>query len=175
MDMKRSITQTLQRVSADFFTNNYRISATTIVHRYSLVTSLNESNTPYLNLMSIYVSRINKPGEIIGSYPRGTINADEVNFVLLPDKAQQTDSGSPFNANAPALPVFITLSNFEIQGSYQFRGDRNTTTLLTDTPRKFIPVMDATARNATTVDIYFQSPVIIVNKTKIELLCVEGK
>lgn len=59
------------RVTADFFTSSYRFSASIIVYKRRLVDVLGDRMTDYLDIVDVYISRINAPGDIIATYKRG--------------------------------------------------------------------------------------------------------
>jgi hypothetical protein len=160
------------RVTADFFTNSYRFSASVLVYKRRLVDVLGDRITDYLDLVDIYVSRINNPGEIVGTYQRGSLVKTEISFILLPSEADGISKERFYAPNRVSLPIFITLASFEINGKFQWMGDLDVKKIMTTETQKFLPVLDVTSTNAHFPKVNFQGPVALVNKTKIELLCI---
>jgi len=166
-----SITQSFRRITADFFTRSYRLSATAFV-THSLINMLSEESTQYLNLMDIYVSRIEKPGEIIRSDPRGTLKVEDLLFILPPYDAKNVIYNANPTPTQTKISIFATLPSFEVEGDYIWRIDRNVNEILTDTTRRFAPVFQAVVRSSLVPKVYFQGEMIIINRAKIELLSV---
>ena len=61
------------KVTADFFTGSYRLSATVLVYKRRLIDILGDRTTDYLDLVDIYISRINNPGNIVATYQKGSL------------------------------------------------------------------------------------------------------
>ena len=76
------------RVTADFFTDSHRFSASVVVYKRRLVDVLADQMTNFLDLVDVYVSRNNNPGEIVHTYQRGSLVKEEINFIVLPSEAQ---------------------------------------------------------------------------------------
>lgn len=160
------------RVTADFFTASYRFSASVLVYKRRLVDVLSDRMTDYLDLVDVYVSRINNPGEIVATYPKGTLIKEEINFILLPNEVEGISKERFYVPNRVSLPIFLTVPSFEIQGKFQWMGDLDVKKILTAETQKFLPVLDATTSNSLIPKVNFQGPLVLVNKAKIELLCI---
>lgn len=172
MSKLRPISKSAGRVTVDFFTNSYRFSASVVVYNRQLIDVLSDRMSDYLDLVDIYVSRINKPGDIVNTYQRGSLVKDEVNFILLSSESQARSKERYFVPNRVSLPIFLTIPSFEIEGQFQWMGDLEVKKILTTETHSFLPILEATASNAIVPEINFQGPTILVNKSKIELLCI---
>ena len=168
MSLIRPLSQSRDRITADFFVGSYRFSGSVVAHRYSMIKILNDKATDHLTLVDIYISPFNKPGEIVSTQKRGLLIKDKIDFILLPPETSQDLKEKTQRANEVALPVYITLPSYEIGGKLQMHGSTNAKALLTGDTRKFLPILDAMARNAFLPDIKYQSPVLLVNKTRIQ-------
>lgn len=103
------------RATADFFTGSYRFSATVQLYKRTLVDLLSDSVTEHLDLIDIYVSRLNNPGDIVATYPKGALVKREINFVLLPSEADSISKERFYAPNRVSLPIFITVPSFELE------------------------------------------------------------
>jgi len=170
MGIIRPIARTVAMSTADFFTGSYRFSASLITNNRSVKEVLSDRQLEYLNLVDIYISRINTPGDIIATYPRGVLVKEEVNFIVLSSEID----GSKERAHLPSqifLPVFLTLPTFEVEGKFQWQGGLDAKRILATDLQQFLPVLDATVRNAFLPTVHFESPMVLVNKTKIQIIC----
>ena len=160
------------RVTADFFTSSYRLSASVSVYKRRLVDVLGDRMTDYLDLVDIYVSRVNSPGDIVATYQKGSLIKSEINLILLPTETEGMSRERFYVPNRVHLPLFITVPSFEIHGKFQWLGDIDVKKILAAEGQKFLPVLEATAINSHFPKVTFQGPIILVNKTKVEVLCV---
>lgn len=163
------------RVTADFFTASYRFSASVLVYKRRLVDVLSDAITDYLELVDIYVSRINAPGDIVATYARGSLVKKEINFILLPNEAEGK-SQERFFASRENLPVFVSIPSFEITGDIQWgRQELDIKKLMGSDTQKFLPVLDVTATNSSFPTVTFQGPLALVNKSKIQVVCTGNR
>ncbi len=159
------------RATADFFTGSYRISATVLVYKRSLVDVLSDRITDYLDLVDIYISRINNPVNIVATYQKGSLVKEEISFVLVSSEADSVSKERFYAPNRATLPIFLTIPSFEVEGKFQWLTEIETKKVLTTETQKFLTVLDGRATNSTFPDVTFQGPAILVNKVKVEMLC----
>jgi len=160
------------RVTADFFTGSYRLSASVMVYKRRLVDVLADKLTDYLELVDIYISRINNPGDIVATYQKGALIKEEINFILLYNEADATSKERFFVANRINIPIFVTVPSFEINGKFQWMGNIEVKKILAADNQKFLPVIEASAANSIFPQVVFQGPIVLVNKAKVEVLCI---
>lgn len=163
---------TTGRVTADFFTGSYRFSASVLVYKRRLADVLGDRITDYLDLVDIYVSRINNPGEIVGTYQKGSLVKSEINFILLSSEVEGISKERFYVPNRISLPIFVTVPSFEVQGKFQWMGDLDVKKILTADTQKFLPILDASTTNSHFPKVTFEGPIALVNKSKIQLICI---
>ena len=160
------------RATADFFTGSYRLSATIQTYKRRLADVLGDRMTDYLDLTDVYVSRINKPGEIIGTYQKGSLIKSEIDFILLSSEAESIPKERFYTPNRKNRSFFTTVPFFEIHGQFQWLGDLEIKKILATDTHQFLTVLNGTAINAMYPEVTFQGPAFLVNKSKIEMLCI---
>jgi hypothetical protein len=162
-------------LTADFFTNGHRFSASVNVASRRLVDILNDRLSDFLEVRNVFASRINNPSKIVGSYPRGSLIKEHILFVVLPTEADGLSKDHTYpvfsRANSSA---FMTVPDFEIEGNIQVIGKLDLQALLAVGTKKFMPVLQATATSAQYPDSTFNGPVIIVNKTELEVFTIRS-
>jgi hypothetical protein len=159
------------RVTADFFTPSYRFSATVLVYKRRLIDVLTDRMTDYLDLVDIYVSRVNNPGDIVATYPKGSIVKQEIVFILLPDEVEGTSKERHFGTR-DLFSIFVTVPSFEIKGQLQWgSNDLDIKKLLAGEGNSFLPLLEVSAANSLFPQVVFQGPLALVNKAKIQVLC----
>lgn len=159
------------RVTADFFTSSYRFSASIIVYKRRLVDVLADRMTDYLDIVDIYISRINAPGDIIATYQKGSLVKNEIIFILLSDESEGI-SKERFYTTRDDIPLFISVPSFEILGQLKWgTKELDIKKLLLADTQNFLPVSEVTATNSLMPTVKFQGPMALVNKTKVQVLC----
>ena len=163
------------RVTADFFTSSYRFSASIIVYKRRLIDVLSDRMTDYLDMVDIYVSRINNPGSIVATYQKGSLVKDEITFILLADEVEAT-SKERFYTMRDNLPLFISVPSFEIHGELQWGvNELDIKKILSLETHNFLPLLEVTVTNSLLPDVNFQGPIGLVNKTKVQVLCADDR
>ena len=163
------------RVTADFFTSSYRFSASIVVYKRRLIDVLGDRMTDYLDLVDIYVSRINNPGSIVATYHKGSLVKNEITFILLSDEIEGK-SKERFYSMRDNIPIFISVPSFEIHGQLQWGAkELDIKKILSIETQNFLPVTQATAANSLLPEVAFQGPMALVNKTKVQVLCGDDK
>jgi hypothetical protein len=161
-------------IAGEFFTVGSRISCRLAVPVGGLNALLMDPLHSYLELEDAYVSRINTPGEIVGHYEVAAIRKENVLFILLPRVEEGTlpKSGSGFIR--PILKdAFVLIPSFEIQGKVETDPNTSPRDLLIQSMGRFIPIHDATATVALFPRISFGGKLVLVNKERVETLCIE--
>lgn len=159
------------RVTADFFTASYRFSASVVVYNRRLIDVLSDPTTNYLDMVDLYISRINNPGDIVATYQTGTLIKEEINFILLASEAEGTSKQRHYTGRQN-FPIFLSIPSFEIHGQIQWgRQDWEARKLLSVDSQRFLPILNAAASNSLFPEVTFQGPLALVNKTKIQVVC----
>ena len=162
----------VRRATADFFTGSYRLSATVQTYKRRLVDILSDNLTGYLDLTDVYISRINNPGDIIATYQQGSLVKKEISFILLSSEEDSVSKERFYAHNRTKLPIFTTVPSFEIHGHFEWLGEFDIKKVLMTDGSKFLTVLNGTAANSTFPQVAFQGPAILVNKAKVEMLCI---
>jgi len=163
-------------LAADFFTTAYRMSGHVDTGKRHLADILSDPMSNLLSMQDIYVSRIQKPGEIVAHFKSGAIFKDRITFAVLPTEADGLSKDHVYpSLTRQMTEVFVTVPSFEIQGSLRVTGKLDLHALLTIGTEKFIPLLKATASSSLLPQVQFSGPVILVNRTSIELFCVADK
>ncbi len=160
------------RVTADFFTDSHRFSASVVVYKRRLIDVLADRMTSYLDLVDIYLSRNNNPGEIVGTYPRGSLVKEEINFIVLSSETQAISKERFYTPMRTGRPIFVTVPFFEIGGLFQWMGELDIKKIMATDTQTFLPILEVKATNPFYPETSFQGPTALVNKSKIQILCI---
>ena len=158
--------------SADFFSENYRLSCTIDARKNSLGDILYDMTTSYLMVDDAYVSPIDRPSQILIDSPSAMIIKDSLTFALTSDKNTVFRRDQKYGQYyAPSLhEVILTLPFFEISGDLHMPGRVTPEILITSKTEGFITLLDVTAKVVSNPDITYQGEACIVSKNKISFV-----
>lgn len=160
-------------VSLDLFTDAYRVTGQAQVGVGGIQAELGNPNTDYLELTDAYVSRIYESGDIIANYKSCAFRKENINFLVLQDRRDGVAIGtsharSVYTRGRP-VEVFLAVPAFEIRGQIMHEGQLSPSNVLVNTPGRFQPVYEATARASLYPDIDYGGDLILVQKARIAI------
>lgn len=160
-------------MTVDIFTGSHRFSAQISLGHRRLADLLNDRMTDFLPVENVYVSRVNEPGNIIGTLKNASLLKSQITFIVVPTEEDGLSKEHKYNAFSKSVEnVFITLPSFEITGKLEIIGKFDLKAILAIGTTKFMPVFDGVARNSFYPDVQFAAPVLIVNKTSVALFSI---
>ena len=165
-----------RRLIADVFADSHRISTQMALRGRVLSDILNDANTSYLELDIAYVSRIDRPGEILADYALSIVRKDRLSFVVIAAGLEMAlkQTGGAYRAHRQ-WPMFVTVPGFEITGQIEAPANIDLRALMAIGVERFMPVLNGAATLSMNQSIQFSGELILVNKTAIEVLCICDK
>ncbi|MCA9960054.1 MAG: hypothetical protein R3E31_30290 [Chloroflexota bacterium] len=164
-------------INLDLFTDSYRVTGRALVGTGGIHATLADPNSDFLEMEDAYISRINKPGEIIANYTICAFRKDNINFIVLQDRRDGIPVGSQhirsiFTRGRP-IPTFVTVPSFEIKGEIQHDGKLSPRDILVQSLGKFQLIFAATASASLYPQISYSGDLILVHKERIGIFCLE--
>ncbi len=161
-------------IHVDLFTDAYRVSCRTNIGMRSLYAVVGDLTTNYIELEDAYISRIDKPGEIVASYTTAAFRKTNINFLVLQDRKDGTPAGTGMLVpRLRSVKVFLTVPSFEIVGTVMYEGVMSPIHLLTREMTKFLFVYEAKASASLYPHIGYSGDLIVVDTTRIGVFCLE--
>ena len=164
-------------INMDLFTDSYRVTGRALVGAGGIRATLADPNTDFLELEDAYISRINKPGEIVSNYSICAFRKDNINFIVLQDRRDGIPVGtqhgrSVFTRGRP-IATFVTVPSFEIRGDIHHDGKPSPRAILVHSMGRFQPVFEATASASLYPQISYSGDLILIHKERIGIFCLE--
>ncbi len=162
-------------LTAEFLTQDYRLSGEVSLRQGALLDSLNDAMTSYIRLENVYASPIVDPATIKGHYPVGQVRKDNLTMVVV---ASQEDAQSrrptPWAQGAHVVfSIFITIPGFEIHGGLKIESAVDIERMFIYGSERFIVAYNATATVTTNPAIQFTGGAILVNRDQLGVFCIE--
>ena len=156
-------------LAVDFFTQSYRISGQVDIRRRSLADILNDPTTGFVPLEDAYISPIDRPGDIVATYPSPNLVKANLTFAIVPHQEDALRRKQAYGSYLGTFlqQIFLTVPGFEIVGYLRLSSKMDLRRVLTSGTDEFIAVLDGRVRGSLRPDITFTGGGILVNKRHI--------
>jgi hypothetical protein len=154
----------------DIITTTHRISGGLQPGGKPLSDILNDRSQSFLLLANVYVSRLDKAGEIGAHAPVAYLSKDNLVFVVVGMKDARIPEQSRFGAQE--YQALVTMPRFEVRG--KILGPRRLD-LRSFSPAAldpFIILTEASAQHVEEPDVEFTGEAILINRGRLESLCL---
>jgi hypothetical protein len=164
-----------QRLVADFFTGQYRISGSVDVRSQRLADQLVNRTTTFLTLEDVYISTIEQPADIFASHDNAVIRKDKIIAVITKDRNDALTRNQRYGSyqGIHLSRVFLVASPFDIRGYLRLSSKRNLRTVFTPDAAPFAPILDGHLRIAACPEAEFSGEAILVSRAHVETFWVE--
>lgn len=163
-----------RRLTVDFFSYTHRISTQFLIRGRPLADTLNDHTLSYVELDIAYVSRIDKPGELLSDYSLAILRKENISFCIVAAQIEMAVKAVPsaqYFARR-SRQVFCTVPSFEISGVIDVPGNLDLHKMMAIGVERFMPIYKATATISLLQSVSFSGELILVNKEAIEVFCV---
>jgi len=162
-------------INVDLFTDAYRVSCRADIGMRTLYDELGDHTSSYLDLQDAYISRINRPGEIVGSYTHCAFRKENINFAISQDLRRSIPKSTGMLApRQKPVRIFLTVPSFEIEGTVMYEGVMMPVHLLTREMTKFLFIYKARASASLYSDISYNGDLILVDTSRIGVFGMEA-
>ena len=162
----------LSQTSADFFSENYRLSCTIDARKRSLGDMLYDTTSFYLTIEDAYISPINYPARISMDFPSAIVIKENLTFALTSnrDTVFRRDQRYGQYYVPDMKKIFVALPYFEITGDLFLPGRISPQVLLVSETEKFITLLNVSAQVLSNPEIVYKAEACIVSKDKVSFI-----
>jgi hypothetical protein len=159
-------------VNVDVLTQGFRISCRVNVGPSGLFGLLNDVTTSLVDVEDAYYSRLSQPAKIVAHLDNGHLAKSNLALVVLSRREDLGPQGLARGgySRLMSVPVLVTTTTFEIQGSIEVVTKFDPAELLVGGTGRFLNVYSASALMAANPETVFSGAVILVNRTAVEML-----
>lgn len=157
-------------ITADFVTATHRISGQVRTGVKPLSDLLNDKSQSYLLAYNVYISRLDKAGEVGAYAPQAYLSKDHLALAVVPAREARAPDQSRFAA--VEYDTLITMSGFEVRGSFAAPHRIDLRTFSPANLDSFLVLADATAIATGVPELSFHGEVILVNRAQMDSLCL---
>lgn len=155
---------------ADFVTRSHRISGQVQTGLKPLSDVLNDRSESYLLAYNVDVWRLGQAGEATVHVPVAYLAKDNLSLVVVPVREARMPDSSRFAA--VEYDTLVTLAGFEVRGKFLGPHRIDLRTFSPATLDSFLVLAEATATVTDVPELAFQGEVILVNRARMQGLCL---
>jgi hypothetical protein len=138
---------------------------------------LNDATSSLLDVEDVYFSRLQQPAKIVAQYESAHVTKAHLTLVVL---ARREDLGPQGLARGGytrvfPVPVLVTTPEYEVQGTVEVVRQFDAAELLVGGTGRFVQVYNAAAVATLYSDTSFSGGVILVNRSRVELIAPASK
>jgi len=161
---------------AEFCTQQYLIAGTLRTGGQRLTDLLNDELFSSVELRHVQVMRLINLKEVIASHTSALVEKEGIMLAISRGEGGEATERSYYKrVDTAKWDVFMTIPSFELFGRLHVRGTGGLRTALLRWTGQFIPLTDAKAVYSLYPEVSFSSNVIVVNKSRIETVCLDTK
>jgi len=167
-----TLSLTHRLIPADFLTHSYRIVGEIRVSSAGLMGLINDPTTTYLDIQNARLARIYMPNKLLECFQLLRLVKKQVLAVCLTrreDIGPQAQARMGF-ARVTSFPVFLSTSVYELSGTLEWAGRFDFSAIITEGPREFIPLYEASLRASLIPSVIIEAPALVFNRGFVEAL-----
>jgi hypothetical protein len=157
-------------VRARFFTTTHRIVGEVETGLKPLSDLLNDRSQSFLLVFNAQVSHIKKPGEIVVRASMAYLSKENLCFAIVPSRETRGPDRSRFTVHE--YEAVATLPRVEVQGKFVGPHRLDVKSFSPAALDPFIVLTEATARLAGLPEVTFGGEAFLINRTRLECLCL---
>jgi hypothetical protein len=174
-DSNPSVTHRL--ISADYFTQSYRIVGKTMVPNTGLMGLVNDPTTSFMEILDARLARAHMPSKLVDHYEVVRIVKKEIFAIAM---ARREDLGPQALARGGYVrlteyPMRITTPVYEFDGVLEWAGRFDFSTIMVEGSREFVPLYKATLTSILIPALKVDSPAVLFNRTKVDLVALKNQ
>jgi hypothetical protein len=166
---------TTQRViAADFYTPSYRIVGKVMVPNTGLMGLINDQMNSFMEIVDARLARVHMPSKLVDHYEVVRIVKSQIFAIAL---TRREDIGPQALARGGYVrlteyPVRIATPVYELQGTLEWAGRFDFSTVMIEGIRDFVPIYDARLTAVLIPALKVESPAVLFNRRQVDLLAL---
>ncbi len=169
--------RTYRFLPADVYTSGYRVVGKIMVSTNGIMGIMNDITKSHVEIHDARLARIHMPTKLVDHFEVVRLVKMHVYALCAARREDLGPTGIVRGgySNISELPARLATSVFELEGKLQVAGRFDFVTLISDKTRNFIPIFDATLTAILIPNLKVESPGILFNREKIDMLALLGQ
>lgn len=172
-----SPTVTQRTIPADFYTPSYRIVGKVLVPNTGLMGLINDQMNSFMEIVDARLARVHMPSKLVDHYEVVRIVKSQIFAIAL---TRREDIGPQALARGGYVrlseyPVRIATPVYELQGTLEWAGRFEFTTIMIEGSRDFVPIYEARLTAVLIPALKVESPAVLFNRRQVDLLALNNQ
>jgi len=168
---------THRAIPADFYTPSYRIVGKVMVPNTGLMGLINDQMNSFMEIVDARLARVHMPSKLVDHYEVVRIVKSQIFAIAL---TRREDIGPQALARGGYVrlseyPVRIATPVYELQGTLEWAGRFDFSTVMVEGSRDFVPTYDAALTAVLIPALKVESPAILFNRRQVDLLALNNQ
>lgn len=168
---------THRAIPADFYTPSYRIVGKVMVPNTGLMGLINDQLNSFMEIVDARLARVHMPSKLVDHYEIVRIVKSQIFAIAL---TRREDIGPQALARGGYVrlseyPVRIATPVYELQGSLEWAGRFDFSTIMVEGSRDFVPIYAATLTAVLIPALKVESPAVLFNRRQVDLLALHSQ
>lgn len=165
---------TQRAIPADFYTPSYRIVGKVMVPNTGLMGLINDQMNSFMEIVDARLARVHMPSKLVDHYKVVRIVKSQIFAIAL---TRREDIGPQALARGGYVrlseyPVRIATPVYELQGTLEWAGRFNFSTIMIEGSRDLVPIYDAQLTAVLIPALKVESPAVLFNRRQVDLLAL---
>jgi hypothetical protein len=172
--MPKTTSPTQSQIAADFLTPGYRIVGHIMVPRTGLMGLMNDVTTNFMEVLDAKLARLHMPTKLVGEYELIDLVKANIFAICLPhreDVGPQALARSGYQ-NLVKYPIRVTTLFYELEGTLEWAGRFDFSTVMVEGTRDFVPLFDTTLTAILIPSLRIESPAVLFNRKQVDILAL---
>ena len=169
--------RTYRFLPADVYTSGYRVVGKVMVSTNGIMGVLNDINKSHLELHDARMARIHMPTKLVDHFEVVRLVKTQIFAICAARREDLGPSGVQRGGytSVSSMPARLTTQVYEIEGKIEVAGRFDFSVMIADRTRNFIPVYEAVLTAILIPNLKAESPGILINREKIDMLALLGQ
>lgn len=160
-------------ITADFLTSGYRIVDQIMVPRSGLMGLMNDVTSNFMEVQDAKLARLHMPTKLVGEYKLIDLVKPNIFAVCLArreETAHRRWRGG--YQNLIKYPIRVTTQVYELEGTLEWAGRFDFSTVIVEGTRDFVPLYDTTLTAILIPGLRIESPAVLFNRKQVDILAL---
>ena len=172
-----SPTMPQRAIPADFYTPSYRIVGKVMVPNTGLMGLINDQMNSFMEIVDARLARVHMPSKLVDHYEVVRIVKSQIFAIAL---TRREDIGPQALARGGYVrlseyPVRIATPVYELQGTLEWAGRFDFSTIMIEGSRDFVPIYEAKLTAILIPALKVESPAVLFNRRQVDLLALNNQ
>jgi hypothetical protein len=168
---------TQRSVPADFYTPSYRIVGKVMVPNTGLMGLINDQINSFMEILDARLARLHMPSKLVDHYEVVRIVKSQIFAIAL---TRREDIGPQALARGGYVrlnefPVRIATPVYELQGTLEWAGRFDFSTIMVEGSRDFVPIYNSMLTAILIPALKVESPAVLFNRRQVDLLALTSQ